>query len=72
MRTVRSKREYDFASMNGGVRGKYAKQYRAGTNLVLFDPEVYAAFPTAEAVNNALRAVLAVSKTVKTSRRSKI
>ena len=24
--------EYDFASMKGGVRGKYAKRYRAGTN----------------------------------------
>jgi len=63
--------EYDFASMKGGVRGKYAKQYRAGSNLVLLDPEVYAAFPTSEAVNNALRAVLAVTKTVKTGRRAK-
>jgi hypothetical protein len=63
--------EYDFVSMKGGVRGKYAKQHRAGTNLVIPDPEVYAAFPTAEAVNNALRAVLAVTKTVKTGRRSK-
>jgi len=27
--------EYDFASMKGGVRGKYAAKYRAGTNLVL-------------------------------------
>jgi hypothetical protein len=24
--------EYDFAKMKGGVRGKYAKRYRAGTN----------------------------------------
>ena len=36
--------EYDFASMKGGVRGKYAAQYRAGTNLVLLDPEVAEAF----------------------------
>jgi hypothetical protein len=63
--------EYDFASMKGGVRGKYAKQYRGGTNLVLLDPEVYKAFPTSEAVNNALRAVLAITKTIKPSARAK-
>ena len=38
--------EYDFAAMKGGVRGKYVTQYRAGTNLVLLDPEGAAAFPT--------------------------
>ena len=32
--------EYDFASMTGGVRGKYAERYRAGVNLVLLEPEV--------------------------------
>jgi hypothetical protein len=25
--------EYDFSKMAGGVRGKYVKRYRAGTNL---------------------------------------
>jgi hypothetical protein len=59
--------EYDFANMKGGVRGKYAKIYRAGTNLVLLDPEVYKAFPTAEAVNQALRAVITITKTVRPS-----
>jgi hypothetical protein len=54
--------EYDFATMKGGVRGKYAKRYRAGTNLVLLDPEVSRAFPTDEAVNQALRAVLSITK----------
>ncbi len=47
--------EYDFASMKGGIRGKYAARYRAGTNLVLLDPEVAEAFPTDAAVNRALR-----------------
>lgn len=56
--------EYDFAAMKGGVRGKYAKSYRAGTNLVLLDPEVYKAFPTDEAVNQTLRAALTMTKTV--------
>jgi len=50
--------EYDFASMKGGVRGKYAASCRAGTSLVLLDPEVARAFPTDAAVNQTLRAVL--------------
>lgn len=54
--------EYDFASMKGGVRGKYVDKYRSGTNLVLLDPEVARAFPTDAAVNQALRAVLGATK----------
>lgn len=50
--------EYDFAAMKGGVRGKYVKRYREGTNLVLLERDVAAAFPTDAAVNEALRAVL--------------
>jgi hypothetical protein len=61
--------EYDFAAMKGGVRGKYAKRYRRGTNLVLLDPEVYKAFPTAEAVNQTLRAALNITKAVRLSTR---
>ena len=57
--------EYDFASMKGAVRGKYAAQYRAGTNLVLLDPEVAEAFPTDAAVNQALRAVLSLTRVVR-------
>jgi hypothetical protein len=63
--------EYDFANMKGGVRGKYAKLYRAGSNLVLLDPEVYKAFPTSKAVNEALRAVLSITKTVRPSTQSR-
>lgn len=57
--------EYDFASMKGGVRGKYVKRYRSGTNLVLIDPELAKAFPTEASVNDALRAVLELTKTVR-------
>ena len=57
--------EYDFASMKGGVRGKFAAKYRAGTNLVLLDPEVAEAFPSDAAVNQALRAVLSMTKVVR-------
>ncbi len=47
--------EYDFAQMKGGVKGKYVERYRAGTNLVLLDPDVAQAFPNDQAVNEALR-----------------
>ena len=50
--------EYDPASLKGGVRGKHLRRYLAGTNLALLTPEVRAAFPTDEAVNNALRTLL--------------
>jgi len=56
--------EYDFASMKGGVRGKYAARCNSGTNLVLLDPELAEVFPTDAAVNQALRAVLSLAKVV--------
>ena len=46
--------EYDFS---GGVRGKYAKRYAQGSNIVVLGPDVAKAFPTARAVNAALRKV---------------
>jgi hypothetical protein len=46
---------YDFSK---GIRGKYAKRYAEGTNVVLLEPEVAKAFPTSEAVNKALRKVM--------------
>ena len=57
--------EYDFASMKGGVRGKYAARLRKGSNLVLLEPEVAAAFPSSEAVNEALRGVLNTTRAVR-------
>ena len=54
--------EYDFAKLKGGVRGKYAARYRAGTNLVLLSPDVAAHFPDEQSVNTALRALIRVAK----------
>ena len=51
--------EYDFSK---GVRGKYAKRYRAGTNLVLLDPDVCKTFRDGKAVNDALRLVIELRK----------
>jgi hypothetical protein len=51
--------EYDLKTLlKGGVRGKYAERYRAGTNLVLLEPEVARAFPNDKAVNEALKLVM--------------
>jgi hypothetical protein len=52
-------REYDFSK---GVRGKYAKRYRQGTNLVVLAPDVAESFPDSESVNEALRAILKVAR----------
>ena len=50
--------EYDFRS---GVRAKYAARYREGVNVVFLEPDVAEAFPSSEAVNRALRAILDVA-----------
>jgi hypothetical protein len=59
------KPEYDFASMKGGVRGKHRWEYRNGTNIVLLQPEVAEAFPTEDAVNEALRGILTTTRAVR-------
>ena len=50
--------EYDLSKLRGGVRGKYFRRYSAGTNLVLLQPDVAAAFPDGASVNEALRVLL--------------
>lgn len=50
--------EYDIAALRGGVRGKHYASYQAGTNLALLAPDVRVAFPTDEAVNEALRSLM--------------
>ncbi len=45
---------YDFS---GGIRGKYARRYAEGTNVVVLDPDVANEFPSREVVNETLRAV---------------
>jgi hypothetical protein len=54
--------EYDETVLKDGVRGKYVARYRSGTNLVLLAPDVAAAFPTSESVNEVLRMVIKVAK----------
>ena len=55
--------EYDLHQLlKEGVRGKYAKRYQAGTNLVRLDPDILNAFRSEKAVNDALRLVLQLRK----------
>ena len=51
--------EYDFRK---GVRGKYAKQYAQGSNVVVLSPDMAKVFPTSESVNEALRTLVRVGR----------
>jgi hypothetical protein len=51
--------EYDFSN---AVRGKYYQRYQQGTNIVVLEPDVAAAFPDSDAVNEALRALLKIAE----------
>jgi hypothetical protein len=63
--------EYRREDLGEGVRGKYLKAYRAGTNLVLLSPEVAKVFPTEESVNEPLRHLIEVAqKSVGPTKRS--
>jgi len=50
--------EYDFST---GVRGKYAKRFSKGTNLIVLDPDVAKVFKDSKAVNNVLRALAKIA-----------
>jgi hypothetical protein len=49
--------EYDFSR---GVRGKYARRYAQGANVVVLEADVAKAFPSAGAVNDSLRALAGI------------
>jgi hypothetical protein len=51
--------EYDFRK---GVRGKYAKRYAAGSNVVILSPDVARVFPDSESVNEALRVFVKIAR----------
>ena len=61
--------EYDLHSLGPGVQGKYAGRLK-GTTLVALRPEVAEAFPTADAVNEALRAVMKATAVMRRSKAS--
>jgi hypothetical protein len=51
--------EYDFSK---GVRGKYAKRYAEGSNVVVLSPDVAAVFPDTASVNEALRTLIRIGR----------
>jgi len=51
--------EYDFSK---GVKGKYARRYAQGTNVVVIEPDVAKYFPDHDAVNDALRSLTEIIK----------
>ena len=51
--------EYDFSR---GVRGKYAKRYAEGANVVVIDPDIAEYFPDHESVNESLRSLVSIIK----------
>ncbi len=51
--------EYDFSK---GVRGKYAKAYKEGVNVVKLDSDISEFFPDAKSVNEALRTLIKLVK----------
>jgi len=55
------RKEYRREDLGRGVRGKYYREYVKGTTLVLLRPETAQAFPTAEAVNDALQSLIDVA-----------
>ena len=57
----------DFAKLE---RGKFATEVAKGTSVVLLEPAIAKAFPTSEAVNEALSGLLALTeKTASITRR---
>lgn len=43
--------EYPVELIKSGVRGKYAKRYQEGTNIVVISPELHKLFPDSDSVN---------------------
>lgn len=56
---IEMQEHYDFTS---GTRGKYAKKYKEGSNIVLLDPDVAEFFSNPEFLNSTLRAISQILK----------
>src|SRR3990172_4116854 len=54
--------EYKRSDFRKLERGKFFKEVAKGTSVVLLDPKLAKAFPTSEAVNEALRGLLALTE----------
>jgi len=55
--------KYDLSKLKGGARGKCAKRFQQGTNLILLSPDVARYFPDERSVNTVLRSLVGIAKT---------
>ena len=62
--TLKMRAEYDFSS---GVRGKHARRYAQGANVVVIEADVAKMFPNAATVNDSLRALAGIIRRQKKS-----
>jgi len=56
------RKEYKKEDLGVGVRGKYYETYKEGHNIVLLKPEVAKAFPSEDAVNEALLSLIKIAQ----------
>jgi hypothetical protein len=68
--TDEGRQEYQRADFDEMTRGKYAEQMAAASNVVVIDPDVSKVFPNAQAVNDALRALIDIAKASANATRS--
>ncbi len=54
--------EYEAKELGPGIRGKYLKDFAAGTNVVRLDPDVCAVFKDSKSVNDALRKLIRIAR----------
>lgn len=64
--------EYDLSQLPIMPKGRYAPGRQSGKNIVTLAPDVAAAFPTEEAVNEALRLVMRLSQILVTSEKTAV
>lgn len=56
------RKEYDLSKMTVLPRGCFEPKRRIGSNVVILEPEIAKAFPSDEAVNEALRLILRATR----------
>lgn len=61
--------DYSFLDWSKAERGKYARQYAEGTNVVLIEPDLTDVFRNADSVNRTLRALAEVIRALSSQKR---
>lgn len=56
---ARMREEYNFRK---GIRGKYARRYSEGSNVIVLSPDVAKVFPDSKSVNEALRTLAKIAR----------